>query len=336
MKFVGLAALLAAPASVAALLFDSPATPDAAPGVHSRPLEAGSTLVEHSQAHGKGSQFATRAVQQEIEQMARRADRLAKTDEEGAKEVDEGLEDVEAALETRAGADAALAQEIRATRGALCAKAGFKTHERADCLAFMRLACIPGTEADQSQAAELLPVEVCRHFFVDQTAGSSAWSGPAPAPGPEPYSAQAPAGAPAQSPEETPKEWFSKELQSLPEQGLSSDDRIRHEDGETQTDDWLREFGPKAGHRSYRAICRDHPNNEWCRLHMKYDGDLPTGSSSSKSKSASSSSSRSGWSGLRSSQEDEEEEGRRGGAQSSRGLLAGSALLLALCAQLLA
>mmetsp|Transcript_111146 Transcript_111146/g.358532 ORF Transcript_111146/g.358532 Transcript_111146/m.358532 type:complete len:112 (-) Transcript_111146:151-486(-) len=49
-----------------------------------------------------------------------------------------------------------------------------------------------------------------------------------------------------------------------PEQGLSGP-LVEHDDGETYTADWGREFGPKAGHRHVLDICKDYPDNQWCR-----------------------------------------------------------------------
>ncbi|CAD7956074.1 unnamed protein product [Amoebophrya sp. A25] len=51
----------------------------------------------------------------------------------------------------------------------------------------------------------------------------------------------------------------------LPEQGFEGD-MVNHVDGETQTDDWRREFGPGQPD-TYASVCAEHPNNEWCRLH---------------------------------------------------------------------
>merc|ERR1740123_2638937 len=171
---VVLAALFASPPPVVALLADAALVPaDVAPEAAGGP--AAHHRGHHHGGSAGGSSIAPRAVQEEVEQMALRADLLAKSDEAAAQEVVSGLADVEAALETRAGSDAALASEIRATRGALCAKQGFRSHERADCEVFMRRACIPGEAAqerhpEQTQpAAKLLPVEVCRHFFLEET-----------------------------------------------------------------------------------------------------------------------------------------------------------------------
>lgn len=39
---------------------------------------------------------------------------------------------------------------------------------------------------------------------------------------------------------------------------------VEHDDGQTATGDWGREFGPKSGHASFDSVCRDHPDNPWC------------------------------------------------------------------------
>lgn len=228
-------------------------------------------------------------MQKEIEQMALRDERLAQSDETAAAEVAGELEDMEAALATRVGGgDITLANEISSVRGELCADQGYRSHERAECEAFMRKSCIPesGEPADEAHPAIeqlLLPEEVCRHFFLAEEASAGLpVPGPspaqalapqpaqywAPAPGPAPYSALAPGPAAA-----TQRPWFSKSIDALKEGHT-------HADTKTATSDWGEEFGPNAGHRTYRQICRDHPDNEWCRLHMNYDGDpshLPSG-----------------------------------------------------------
>lgn len=39
---------------------------------------------------------------------------------------------------------------------------------------------------------------------------------------------------------------------------------VGHDDMETSTGDWGHEFGPKAGHGTIAAACREHPENDWC------------------------------------------------------------------------
>lgn len=265
---------------------------------------AGQGLHHHHHGH-RGAM--PQEIQQEIERMAFRADRLARTDQMAAAEVDGGLEDMEAMLAKRADVDMGLAAEIRSERGALCSKQGFRSHERADCEAFMRKSCIP----DQAQstgsavAVPLLPQELCRHFFLeDMSAAREGSASPAPvaiqAPSPSVMQAPGPAPAPmgmqSPSPAKASSPWFSKLERSLPEQGYSGD-LVDHDDAETQTADWQQEFGPNSGHRSLREICRDHPNNRWCYMHMNYDGpDAPSGWGRSGGASGGASGSR--WSGL--------------------------------------
>jgi len=247
-------------------------------------------------------------MQDEIERMAARAKHLARSDRAAAELVEGELEDVEAALASRAGGDVALAKEISSTRGDLCAQQGFHSHEREDCESFMRKSCIPDVSNFHSSHVEqmLLPEALCRQFFLagsgDAPASAPAAkeerdgeAGAAPAAteesseegepaaevvgGGQPAPAPVAVGAAAPAPGKAKRPWFTKAVDSLPEQGYSGD-LIDHEDSETSTDDWQEEFGPNAGHRTYREICRDFPENEWCRLHMNYGGDkddLPAG-----------------------------------------------------------
>lgn len=280
-------------------------------------------VVAHHQAAASG--LEPRQVQREIEKMALRADKLAAADRSAAAEVDGALEDVEAALASRAGADAGLEDEIQVVRADLCAKHGFESHERADCEAFMRKACIhkkhgskkhhqvaelqeddkpdmmnkakethrlegadadfvsddnefdvvAGASGEESKAEEVpeVPMMLCRHFFREVAATErKVQDGPAPAaataaaPAPAPADVMPFVPAPAPAPPAGP--WFQHD----PEQGLRENGvdgpLVDHDDQETQTADWQREFGPNAKHRSLRDICRDHPDNEWCRIHM--------------------------------------------------------------------
>jgi len=82
--------------------------------------------------------------------------------------------------------------------------------------------------------------------------------------------AGAPSAAPAASPAFTGPILGTKAGRPLQSQGYSGD-LVAHEDGETMTDDWGREFGPHAGHRDIKTICMEHPDNEWCSLHGYYD-----------------------------------------------------------------
>lgn len=83
--------------------------------------------------------------------------------------------------------------------------------------------------------------------------------------------ARAPTAAPA--PDE---KWYFKEggkwdgrlhmdgSLKLPSQGYWGK-LVEHDDKESVTGDWGAEFGPKSKHRSYSAICKDFPDNVWCK-----------------------------------------------------------------------
>jgi len=57
---------------------------------------------------------------------------------------------------------------------------------------------------------------------------------------------------------------------ALQSQGFSGK-LVEHVEGKTMTGDWGREFGPKAGHRDVKSICKAHPGNVWCEYHGYYD-----------------------------------------------------------------
>lgn len=85
--------------------------------------------------------------------------------------------------------------------------------------------------------------------------------------------APSPAGAgspnPAPMPAPASPQW-DKLGRPLPVQGFKGK-LVEHEDQVTMTDDWGMEFGPRAGHRDIRAVCAEHPGNEWCDVHGYYD-----------------------------------------------------------------
>eukprot|EP00747_Dinoflagellata_sp_TGD_P210779 gnl/TRDRNA2_/TRDRNA2_84033_c0_seq1.p2 gnl/TRDRNA2_/TRDRNA2_84033_c0~~gnl/TRDRNA2_/TRDRNA2_84033_c0_seq1.p2 ORF type:complete len:125 (+),score=25.80 gnl/TRDRNA2_/TRDRNA2_84033_c0_seq1:38-376(+) len=76
--------------------------------------------------------------------------------------------------------------------------------------------------------------------------------------------------APAPGPAPGPAARFHMDsLTPVAEQGFQGES-VNHKDKETMIGDWNNEFGPKSGHRSPRAICKEHPNNKWCKYHGLY------------------------------------------------------------------
>lgn len=220
-------------------------------------------------------------VQQEVERMMTRVKRLGDPEAE-AKYVSE-LANVEAALaDTRAGiTDKNLANEIAAVRASLCEQQGFAQHETADCDSFMRKACpLQETPRNTPKRKALSPVSdaQCAHFFqaelkvagdggiTNNTATNPNVSVPVPAGG----------------------LFGSKKGRPLPSQGYNEygDGEVVEHDNSTATADWQKEFGSWSGRRDVYAICRDFPDNEWCRLHSFHknphkSGATPSGRCSS-------------------------------------------------------
>lgn len=100
---------------------------------------------------------------------------------------------------------------------------------------------------------------------------------PAPAPAkeaPAPAPLQGPVPAPAPVPHDekyyfeeggkSPARLHMDESLKLPAQGYWGK-LVEHEDQKTITADWGQEFGPAADHRNMYQICKDHPDNAWCR-----------------------------------------------------------------------
>jgi len=105
-------------------------------------------------------------------------------------------------------------------------------------------------------------------------------AGDAPAPAPVAGDAPAPAPisapAPARKIPDDEKYYYAKggkdpdrlhmsEKLKLPDQGYWGK-LVEHEDQETATADWGREFGPRTG-GSFRKFCDHHPDNPWCAQH---------------------------------------------------------------------
>lgn len=101
--------------------------------------------------------------------------------------------------------------------------------------------------------------------------GGHVKGGGAPAPAGVVGGAPAPAGAPGMAPMPGPI-LGGMAYRPLQSQGYEGE-HVMHEDGETMTDDWGREFGPQSGSRDIKKICEEHPGNEWCELHGYYDSE---------------------------------------------------------------
>lgn len=244
-----------------------------------------------------------RAVQTVIEHLAERASKLEAADRATASSVELGLASLEGNLASEASRDAALEDEIWAERGKLCALVGYESRPHSECDDFMHTACSLSQEpAFEGRSSEVVAVVLCQQFFQAEARAASAGA-PAPAPmdadaaAAPPLGMAPPAPAPAPAGEHSdlradddepsglalepqvhrnlgsasewgPSPWYpSKEEGPLPEQGVSGV-LVEHDDDETATGDWRREFGPAAKHRTVEEICRDHADNVWCKGHM--------------------------------------------------------------------
>merc|ERR1740117_136938 len=202
-----------------------------------------------------------RAIQREVEAMVSRLNFLS--DDEADAFTNE-LEGVESSLAS-ASTDAGLVKEITSVRAELCVNRGFKGTSLDACEAFMHKACV--TDALDTSTRSLtrwhgrgssVPEDECTKFFSEAKVGiEGAAPAPAAASSPGPALAPAPAG---------PALFGGKVGRPLPDQGFDGE-LVEHKDFDTQVEDWQTEFGPNAGHRNFREICADHPNNEWCRIH---------------------------------------------------------------------
>jgi len=187
------------------------------------------------------------------------------------------------------GGDLEIIAKIKKARANICVEQQIEKRDHRQCEIFMNLACplqdSPDNDKEEKEKEKddddeevPVPASLCDHFYL---LGGKRVTAPAPAPGPVAGPAASPAGSPgpAAGPSASPggddpfaykgPYFGTKRLRPLQEHGYHGD-AVIHEDGETMTSDWQTEFGPAAGHRSFVEICKDFPDNEWCRLHM-YD-----------------------------------------------------------------
>lgn len=165
---------------------------------------------------------------------------------------------------------------VSAFRAEICAKMekshGKKFASYDECAAFMKKVCNPGKDGVMDHD----PTEVtsgkgyCAQYFrADKEIKEIKKELEDPAP------ASAPAKKAPAKPADDEKWYFKKdgkwqgrlhmdEKLKLPAQGYYGK-LVEHDDEKTATADWGKEFGPKSNHRSYAAICRDHPHSIWCR-----------------------------------------------------------------------
>jgi len=207
-------------------------------------------------------------LQKEIERMA---ERMKHMPVETSMEIADQLDEIETTLEN-SNHDKALHSEIVATREELCAERGFQGHQLGECERFMHRACGPDATSATRGPAARVPRHKCEHFYIAGRSGAAAnvrmdarrvtHAAAAPSPGPSP--------APG------PQLFGGKFHRELPDQGFSGE-LGQHEDRKSAIKDWGREFGITSGHKNARAICAEHPNNEWCLIHGYYQN-LKSGS----------------------------------------------------------
>jgi len=202
----------------------------------------------------------TREIQSEVEFMVNRVRSLH--DKDLTSEFTNEIEGIEEVL-SKDTTDSGLTTEINEVRASLCAQNGFENHDFASCEAFMRKNCAPADTAD-TKYSDAAPLEnFCVMFFREEASagvGEDAAKAMAPAASP----AAGPGGAPGPAP--MGPFFGGKSLRALPDQGVTGQ-LVRHRDFDTMSEDWMKEFGPKAGHRNFDEICADFPDNQWCRIH---------------------------------------------------------------------
>lgn len=204
-------------------------------------------------------------LQREVEQMSVRLDRLG--NEKSTRSMGQEMEQMEDDIANEAGQGSNTEKRALATKAKLCIQqaeenAAGQEQERAECQRFMTDSCNSPDDAP----VPLTKLQ-CEMFFLNARSAGPA-PGPAPGPMPEPVDPtiwNAPAAAQILGTMDANGE--------MPEQGFDGPlgKMVEHNDKSTMTDDWGQEFGPEAGHRSEKEICKEFPDNEWCRLHGYHD-----------------------------------------------------------------
>jgi len=250
----------------------------------------------HSEVRRSSGSRRSREIQHQIEQMVSRVKQL--NDEEASVAFANELDDIEEELSSST-ADKALAQEVDKVRADLCTQQNLMDVGLDKCESFMDKSC--------SKRPLKVPSHFCTRFFrlqkrkersgsstkpndeavkftantvsaetkvgtegAAEVEGDSASAGEieveqtAHAPGPA-------AAGPAPGPVPMGPYFGGKAVRPLPEQGFEGKLEQPYKSEDQMVQNWQREFGPNAGHRSFENICADFKNNEWCRLHGYYD-----------------------------------------------------------------
>lgn len=251
----------------------------------------------HREVQRSSGSRRSREIQHQIEQMVGRVKQL--NDEQASVTFAKELDAIEEELSSNTE-DEALAQEVDNVRADLCTQQNLMDIGIENCESFMEKSC--------SKRPLKVPSHFCTRFLRQQKrrqrSGSStthdaikftandasaevdaANEGAAEAEGAAEselvggseaeQNAYAPAPAAAAGPAPGPVPmgpyFGGKVVRPLPEQGFEGKLEQPYRSEDQQVENWQREFGPKAGHRSFTSICADFKNNEWCRLHGYYD-----------------------------------------------------------------
>jgi len=201
------------------------------------------------------------AVLGEIKKLASKL--AAKNDEALAKAQMPFLEESLSQLSLLLGkgkVDAPVQTKIDAMRAKMCEK----NTSSASCKNFMKDYCDPGSDQkmDGDAGEHDHGKDDCKVFFEAQKAEEKKEEEKKEAPVAE-ESKEAVSDLVSDSnagPADTPAVG-----NNLPSQGFRGS-KVHHVNGETTTDDWRAEFGPRQ-RDTYYSICAKHPNNNWCVSH---------------------------------------------------------------------
>jgi len=176
------------------------------------------------------------------------------------------LDEMESLLKLSGREEPKLMGAIDAMRAEMCAHQGYDSSQYDECVKFMEKVCNPGSDGlmDGDSGEYTTAKGYCKQFFPEEAPAGAPKPAPAPAPAPKAEEVkEAPAAAPAATPAAPAPAAAPAMERPLPEQGFEGP-LVEHNDKKTATSDWRKEFGPQGPNHTYKSVCAEHPDNEWC------------------------------------------------------------------------
>lgn len=229
---------------------------------------------EHIPSHMRGRYAVHKGLERDIQSLTKKIDEVDDQDSELVVVAD--LTHAESTLaqdeksEGRTAEDVQLERELSTAHARLCIEQADHGEVSDGCKQFMARACsyddagahvtsVGSTVNFNGVEVSLASESDCSKFFLAEQSESSKAEA----------DAKVVAEAAAQNSSGNSSGLFGgKKERPLPESGYNeygNDGLVEHDDAETMTKDWLQET---VGHKSYKAICKEYPDSQWCKMHM--------------------------------------------------------------------